>query len=205
LWQRSFNENDVTVKAETPETQLMASDFSIRHAVHIINYGGIIAYPTDTIYGLGCNPYDAAAVERINAIKQRPLNKQFILLAANIEQIQPLITLEKKQKTILLQNNKPTSWIVNASANAPEWLVGDDGTLCVRISPHPNVQRLCNALGQPIISTSANTGGKKPAKNALQLHQHFHQCVDKILVADKKLSSKASKIIRLCDNQLIRN
>ncbi len=182
----------------------MASNFSIRHAVHIIKQGGIIAYPTDTIYGLGCDPYNQAAVEKINAIKQRPLNKQFILLAANISQIRPLIQIEKAQEKNLTQNTQPTSWIVKANPAAPEWLVGDSNTLCIRISKHDEVQRLCNALGHAIISTSANLSGKKPAKNALELYQYFLHQVDKILIANKKQSSKSSTIIRLCDNQVIR-
>ncbi len=183
----------------------MASNFSIRHAAHIIKQGGIIAYPTDTIYGLGCDPYNQAAVEKINAIKQRPLNKQFILLAADIDQIQPLIQIEKTQENNLTQNTRPTSWIVKASPAAPEWLVGDTKTLCIRISKHDEVQRLCNALGHAIISTSANLSGKKPATNALELHQYFHHKIDKILIANKKQSSKSSTIIRLCDNKILRN
>ncbi len=183
----------------------MASSFSIRHAVHIINHGGIIAYPTDTIYGLGCDPYNQDAVEKINAIKQRPLNKQFILLAANIKQIRCLIQITKKQEASLTQNTQPTSWIIKASPAAPSWLVGDSKTLCIRISSHDEVQRLCNALGHAIISTSANLAGKKPAKNALELHHYFHHQVDKILIANKKQNSKSSKIIRLCDNKVLRN
>ncbi len=182
----------------------MASNFSIRHAVHIIKHGGIIAYPTDTIYGLGCDPYNQQAVEKINAIKQRPLNKQFILLAANINQIRPFIQIEKAQQRSLTKNTQPTSWIVDASPAAPPWLIGDSNTLCIRISRHDEVQRLCTALGHAIISTSANLSGKKPAENALELHHYFHHHVDKILIANKKQNSKSSTIIRLCDNQVIR-
>jgi len=183
----------------------MASNFSIRHAVHIIKQGGIIAYPTDTIYGLGCDPYNQEAVEKINTIKQRPLNKQFILLAANISQIRSLIQIEKAQEKKLTQNIQPTSWIVKANPNAPEWLIGDTKTLCIRVTQHDEVQRLCNALGHTIISTSANLSGKKPATNALELHHYFHYQVDKILISNKKQSSKSSTIIRLCDNKILRN
>ena len=182
----------------------MASDFAIRHAVHIINHGGIIAYPTDTIYGLGCDPYNPDAVKKINAIKQRPLNKQFILLAANLSQIRPLILIKKEQEKIITENTQAISWIVKASPAAPPWLVGDSKTLSIRISKHDDVQRLCNALGHAIISTSANLSGKKTAKNALELHKYFHHQVEKILIANKKQDNKASKIIRLCDNLVIR-
>ena len=183
----------------------MASDFSIRHAAHIVNHGGIIAYPTDTIYGLGCDPYNPDAVEKINAIKQRPLNKQFILLAANINQIRSLILIKKEQEKILTQNTQATSWVVNASPSAPPWLVSENNTICIRISKNDEVKRLCNALGHAIISTSANLAGKKSARNALELHKYFHHHVNKILIANKKQQSKASKIMRLCDNQIIRD
>ena len=182
----------------------MASDFSIRHAAHIIRSGGVIAYPSDTIYGLGCDPYNPGAVERINTIKQRPSNKQFILLAGNIEQIKPLIQISKDQEILLTQNNEPTSWVVNAKPSAPNWLTDNNNTLTIRISNHENIKQLIHILGHAIISTSANISGKKPATNALQLHQYFHRKVDKILISNTKQSGKPSKIIRLCDNYIFR-
>ena len=183
----------------------MASDFSIRHAAHIIKNGGIIAYPTDTIYGLGCDPYDPEAIDRINAIKQRPLDKQFILLAGHIDQIRPLLILDEQQEKTITQNNEPTSWIIAASQNAPTWLTDGNNTLTIRISKNDEVQRLCHALKHPIISTSANISGHMPAKNALDLHKLFQQNVDKILISNKPLTGKPSKIIRLCDNYVIRH
>ncbi len=183
----------------------MASDFCIRHAAHIIRHGGIIAYPTDTVYGLGCDPYNAAAVEKINRIKHRPSNKYFILLASDIKQVQPLIHATIAQQKLITQSSEPTSWVVNASSNAPEWLTNKSHTITIRISQSPIVQKLCNALDHPIISTSANISGRKPAKNGLELHQFFYKKVDKILLANKPLTTKPSKIIRLCDNYVIRN
>ena len=182
----------------------MASDFSIRHAAHIIRHGGIIAYPTDTIYGLGCNPYDAEAVARLNSLKQRPPHKQFILLAADIDQIRPLTMLSDEQQKRISEVDEPTSWIVDASHDLPAWLCNEHGTVTVRISKQEDVRRLCHALGHAIISTSANLSGKTPAKNSLELHRYFHGSVDKILADNKKLTARPSKIIRLCDNQIIR-
>ena len=182
----------------------MASDFSIRHAAHVIRCGGIIAYPTDTIYGLGCDPFNVDAVERINTIKQRSANKQFILLVGNIDQIRSLIVLDNDQESLILQSTEPTSWIVQASQHAPRWLIDKNNALTFRISKHHDVQKLCDALGHAVISTSANISGKAPAKNALEIHRHFHTTVDKILASSQKLTGKPSKIIRLCDNQVIR-
>jgi len=183
----------------------MASDFSIRHAAHIIKLGGVIAYPTDTIYGLGCDPFNAEAVERINLIKRRPLNKQFILLAGDIKQVRDLIAITPEQEKMISRNAEPTSWVVNASEQAPPWLTDKNHMLTIRISQHEEVKKLCHALGHAIISTSANISGKKPAQNGLQLYRYFYQQVDKILLANKALAGKPSKIIRLCDNYIIRN
>jgi L-threonylcarbamoyladenylate synthase len=183
----------------------MASDFCIRHAAHIIRHGGVIAYPTETIYGLGCDPYNFQAVESINLIKQRPLEKQFILLAANLEQIKSLVLLTKEQENTITQNTQPTSWIISASQYAPPWLIDKNNSITIRISKHQDVQKLCNALGHAIISTSANISGKKPAAGALDLHRYFHRTVDKILISNQKQANKSSKIIRLCDNYVIRH
>ena len=183
----------------------MASDFSIRHAAHVIRSGGIIAYPTDTIYGLGCDPYDAAAVGELNRLKQRPLNKQFILLAGDIKQINPLVLIDKKQQARITQSAEPTSWIVDASPQAPAWLTDKQNTLTIRISKSPLVKKLCAKLGHAIISTSANPSGKKPASNSLELHRYFHDNVHKILAQQQKLNAQPSKIIRLCDNHIIRH
>jgi len=183
----------------------MASDFSIRHAAHIIKNGGVIAYPTDTIYGLGCDPYNADAVERINIIKQRPHNKQFILLAGDIEQVRAMLLLTREQEKIITASAEPTSWVISASEQAPSWLTDKNHMLTIRISQYHEVKRLCQALGHAIISTSANISGKKPAMNGLQLHRYFHHKVDKILLADKPQLTKPSKIIRLCDNYVFRH
>ena len=182
----------------------MASDFSIRHAAHIIRHGGIIAYPTDTIYGLGCDPYNFDAVEKINLIKQRPMNKQFILLAGHIDQISPLVNISKKQELLITQNIEPTSWVIKANQQVPVWLTDNTGAITVRISNHVFVQQLCHMLGHAIISTSANPTGKKPAQNSLELHKYFHHTVDKILATNEKLTARPSTVIRLSDNHIIR-
>jgi len=182
----------------------MASDFSISHAAHIIQHGGIIAYPTDTIYGLGCDPYNADAVASINDIKRRPQNKQFIILAGHIDQVTPLVDLNKEQQQKITQATEPISWVIDARPSAPSWLISDSGTVTVRITQQDDVKRLCHILGHALISTSANPSGKPPAKNALELHKYFHHSVDKILATNQKLTASPSKVIRLCDNYVIR-
>ena len=182
----------------------MPSDFSIRLAAQQIKHGGIIAYPTDTIYGLGCDPYNAVAVESLNIIKQRPLNKHFILLAGQFDQIAPLISVNSAQKNLLEDTTESVSWIADASSIAPAWLSNEENTLTVRISRNDVVKRLCNILGHAIISTSANLSGKKPATNNLAIQKYFGDTLNYNLTSNKKLTARPSKIIRLCDNRVIR-
>ena len=103
-----------------------------------------------------------------------------------------------------MQTSTPTSWVIDARPTAPPWLVAADGTIAIRICNQSVVQRLCHKLGHAIISTSANPSGKPPAKNALELHKYFHHKVDKILATNEKLIASPSKVIRLCDNYVIR-
>ena len=182
----------------------MPSDFSIRLAAQQIKHGGIIAYPTDTIYGLGCDPYNADTVESLNAIKRRPLDKNFILLAGQFDQIAPLITVNSEQKNLITNTPEPTSWIAEASSAAPAWLTDDDNNLTVRISQNDLVKKLCRALGHAIISTSANLSGRKPALNDLAIRKYFGTTLDYSLATNEKLTARPSKIIRLCDNRVIR-
>ncbi len=182
----------------------MPSDFSIRLAAQQIKHGGVIAYPTDTIYGLGCDPYNIDAVENLNAIKQRPLNKQFILLAGQFDQIAPLISVNRQQQTLIENTFESTSWIADASSLAPVWLIGNANTLTVRVCQNDIVKKLCNVLGHAIISTSANLSGKRPATNNLEIRKYFGSTLNYTLATNKKLTAKPSKIIRLCDNRILR-
>lgn len=183
----------------------MASEFAIRHAIHQIQHGGVIIYPTETVYGLGCNPMNPEAIHYLNTLKDRDNNKGLILIACNLDQLEsfinvPDITDQKK----ITQTNKPTSWIVPAKNNVPDWLTGNTRTLAVRISNHPVVKKLCNHLGYPLVSTSANPRGKKPAIDALQLHNYFHNKVDAILISGDKQCGHPSVLRWLHNNEIVR-
>jgi L-threonylcarbamoyladenylate synthase len=154
---------------------------------------------------LGCDPYNANAVERLNQIKFRPQSKQFILLAGHFSQIEPLITANNEQVDLIKRTSEPTSWVADASPLAPLWLTSSENTLTIRISESDVVKKLCRRMGHAIISTSANLSGKKPAKNNIEIRKYFGDTLDSILATNKKLSPKPSKIIRLCDNHIIRD
>lgn len=184
----------------------MATDFAIRYAAHCIQQGGVIAYPTETIYGLGCDPNCAAAVADILMIKGRDVEKGLILLASSIEQLDDFIDVpDHNDREKIMQQETPTTWVVPAKTDAPEWITGGRNTVAVRISPHPVVIQLCEQLDHALVSTSANPSGCKPAMNALQLHRYFDGMVDSILVASQNPSAKASVIRDIRDGRLLRN
>lgn len=146
-------------------------NWKLHYAGNLLRKGGVIAYPTEAVYGLGCDPLNAAAVLRILDMKQRPEEKGLILVAANLQQLQPyLLPLSHKQQATLQHSwPGPNTWIVPARPEVPRWLRGKHDSLAVRVSAHPWVQALCHHFGGPIVSTSANRAGQEPARTPLQV------------------------------------
>lgn len=183
----------------------MASDFAVRYAVHCVRQCGVIIYPTETVYGLGCDPLCPDAVNTINAIKGRDASKGLILLASRLEQLDELIAVsDAGRRAMITGEPEPTSWIVPARDSAPVWLSGGRSTLAIRVTSHPLVTRLCDRLGHSLVSTSANPSGKNPATNPLQLHRYFDGLVDAMLISDHNRSGRPSKIRDLESGQLLR-
>ena len=129
--------------------------------------GGLIAYPTESCYGLGCDPRNARAVKRLLRLKGRPQNKGLILIADCYCRLQPylapLTTLQ--QQTVFPTWPGPHTWLVPVSRKTPRWLRGKYPTLAVRVTAHPGAAALCHALGSALVSTSANRAGFKPLKS----------------------------------------
>ena len=150
------------------------SNFKLRQATRHLQHGGLLAYPTEAVYGLGCNPLDELAVLNLLNIKQRPLSKGLILIASSLQQLVPFI----KTDTAILNRINPTwpgpvTWVVPVQANVPAWLTGSHQTLAVRVTAHPLAKKLCAAFGGPLVSTSANPAGKPPAQTSNQVFKYF--------------------------------
>lgn len=183
----------------------MASHFAIQYAVHQIRHSGVIVYPTETVYGLGCDPMDLEAITYLNQLKQRETGKGLILLGHTLDLFKDYIEkLSASASKEIVLTDKPTSWIIKANDSLPDWLTNEQRTVAIRITQHPVVVELCQQLGHPIVSTSANPRGKKPCRNALQAHKYFHDKVDAILIDDRYISGQASTIKRLENLSTIR-
>jgi L-threonylcarbamoyladenylate synthase len=147
----------------------------IESVIQALNDGGVIAYPTEAVYGLGCDPDNEAAVLSLLQIKQRPVEKGLILVAAAYSQLLPYvddnaIPLDKREQ-IFSSWPGHISWVLPASATAPKWITGQFSSIAVRVSAHPTVQQLCIHYGKPLVSTSANLSGQPAIRNRLELEQ----------------------------------
>jgi L-threonylcarbamoyladenylate synthase len=142
----------------------MPIERTIEEAAEVIRSGGIVAYPTEAVWGLGCDPFDEGAVHRLLAIKQRPVEKGLILIAATLEQLKPLIDVAAvptdRLTEVLSSWPGPHTWVMPATAQAPRWITGMHRGIAVRVSEHPVVIGLCQAYGGALVSTSANLSGK---------------------------------------------
>lgn len=139
----------------------------IEQAARVLRQGGVIAYPTEAVWGLGCDPDDESAVLRLLEIKQREVAKGMILAAADRSQFDGWLdwtALEPAQAAQVQASwPGPHTWIVPALPRVPRWITGQHAGVAVRVSAHPQVAALCLALGKPLVSTSANLAGAPPA------------------------------------------
>ena len=128
--------------------------------------GGAVAYPTESCYGLGCDPRSRAGVDRVRALKGRSRAKGLILIAADFRQLAPFLRPPTSEQARRLAESwpGPFTFVMKASRSAPPWLIGSRGTLAVRVTAHPGAAALCRALGMALVSTSANRAGARPAR-----------------------------------------
>ena len=171
----------------------------------IIRAGGVISYPTEAVFGLGCDPLNPEAVNRILDLKARPVTKGLILIASDFWQLKPYLQQlpDAIETKILASWPGPTTWLVPALENVPYWLRGVHKSLAVRISDHPTVIELCRASGSALVSTSANPGGLPPARTSLAVRRYFHGTLD-AMVAGSTGGQQRPSVIRdaLTDKQI---
>lgn len=149
--------------------------FRVSHAAHCLHLGAVIAYPTEAVWGLGCDPLNEQAVARLLALKQRSEDKGLILIAASIDQFSPYLHgLSAKQRQTLQDSwPAPITWLVPDNGFAPSWIRGRFDSVALRVTAHPVAKSLCEAFGAPVVSSSANTQGRNPANSRLRVQHYF--------------------------------
>lgn len=137
--------------------------------------GGVIAYPTESCYGLGCDPRNPRAVRRVLALKRRSPAKGMIVIASDARQLTPYIAplTAGLRRDMRAAWPGPHTWLVPASSRCPAFLRGNHDTVAVRVTAHPGAARLCRMAGMALVSTSANLSGGKPARTAKECIRLF--------------------------------
>ncbi len=175
-------------------------------AAAAIRSGGVVAYPTEGVWGLGCDPMNEIAVRRILALKKRRVEEGLILLAASEAQLASFITpfTPETAKRILPTWPGPVTWIVPAAENCPAWLTGGRATLAVRVSAHPPARALARAAGTALVSTSANRRGEPAARDADAVRALFGDALDAVLVSPLGNQSGATEIRDAANGRVLR-
>lgn len=166
-----------TSSSDRPQNQ-----WHLQQAAACIRNGGVIAYPTEAVWGLGCDPANDAAVRRILALKKRPIEKGLILIGSDLAQFEGWIKPLSPEDLAQVQATwpGPVTWVLPCYDEVPESVRGKHDSLAIRITAHPQVRALCELTG-PLISTSANPAGREPARSNLRVRQYFSRGVDYLL------------------------
>lgn len=167
---------------------------------------GVVACPTEAVWGLSCDPDSERAVSRLLALKRRPLAKGLILVAASESQLAFLLAdLPAAQRATLSASwPGPNTWLVPHHGRVQPWIHGRFASVAVRVSAHPVVRALCDAFGGPLVSTSANPAGAQPPRAAFQVRRYFGAELDGMLPGEVGGASGPSQIRDLASGALIR-
>lgn len=176
-------------------------------AIQALHNGGIIAYPTEAVFGLGCDPDNHQALTGLLELKQREPSKGLILIAADVAQLAPYIA---KVDDTLMQRALttwpgPYTWLFPCAQSLDPLLIGEHKTIAVRVTAHPVARALCLAFGKPIISTSANLSGQAAARSVAEVKSQFGDRIKIVVDGEVDLQAKPSEIRDLQSNKLIRS
>ncbi len=179
---------------------------SLRQAVRVIAEGGIVAYPTESCYGLGCDPRQHRTVRRLLRLKRRPRALGLIILAGDIEQLHGYIDLRTSPmlERVVRTWPGPHTWLLPARPSVSVWIRGRHASVAVRVTAHPGAAVLCRRARRAIVSTSANRHGRPPARSAAGVRREFGDDVDFVLEGTLGGLASATEIRDAVDNSLVR-
>lgn len=170
----------------------------VEECLNALKDGKLILYPTDTVWGIGCDATDMNAIERIYRLKKRPDKKTMIVLVSNKNEISKYADVPDKLFIYLEQRTTPTTVIYQNAVNLAQNLVADDGSIAIRICKDEFCRHLIKSFGKPIVSTSANISGLPAPKTFQEISDEIKKGVDYIVRyrQDDKIAAQPSSVIQ---------
>lgn len=178
----------------------MNREEDIKNAIEVMKKGGVILYPTDTVWGIGCDATNAEAVAKVYAIKKRDDSKAMICLVDSDVRLQRYVrNAPEVAWQVLEYATKPTTVIFDNAVNLAPNLIAEDGSVAVRITQEPFSKELCYRFQKPIVSTSANISGQRAAANYKDIDEELLNAVDYVCYSrrQEKQPHTPSSIIRI--------
>ncbi len=176
----------------------------VSRAARVLKAGGVVLHATEGVWGLGCDPFDLAAVSRVLVLKGRSVAKGLILVGGQPGHFQDELDRLEPPVRDRVEASWPgaVTWVL-PSNRFPQWISGGRETVAVRVSGHPQVRALCDRFGGPLVSTSANPSGRSPATSQIRARAYFHGRVDYVLPGEV-LGAGAPSRIQTLDGQVLR-
>lgn len=185
----------------------LIDESSLIAGLNAVAAGGVIAYPTEAVWGLGCDPFSEAAVSKLLQIKNRPVEKGLILVAASLDQLPALASslTDSQRRTLEETWPGPVTWLIpDPEGSIPNWIKGEHESVAVRVSAHPLVRELCNRHGGALVSTSANDAGEPEIRSQSRLTEEFGGRIDAVIAGELGDSTETSQIRDLISGNRLR-
>ena len=184
-----------------------ADDTAVQEAVRVLRAGGLIAYPTEAVFGLGCDPRNEASLSRLLALKGRPQEKGLILIAADQSQLEPWVETLPADAAARVHATwpGPVTWLIPARPGVSSLLRGAHSSLAVRVTAHPVAAALARAFGGALVSTSANPSGEAPARDIESLRIRFGDAIDYYLTGPLGGRERPSEIRDALSGEILRS
>ncbi len=178
---------------ETDHSPRVIGGIQTSQLIEQFKQGVVFAYPTEAVFGVGCDPDNEDAVKNLLLLKARPQEKRLILVASNYSQLLPFVDDKRipmdRRSEIFSSWPGPNTWLLPKSIAAPDWITGESEFIARRVTAHPLVRQLCDLFDSPLVSTSANITGKPPAMNKQQILEQFD--AESIIIIDGALGESA--------------
>lgn len=179
---------------------------STLQSAHLMRAGAVIAYPTEAVYGLGCDPNNEQAVRHLLSLKQRSPDAGLILISDDFRRFEPFISVvpEHLLQRALSTWPGPSTWLFPRAPNVPDWLAGKHPSIALRVTDHPVCRELCSLFGGAIVSTSANLSGQAASRSRQEVASCFPDGLAGIVEGELGGRELPSEIRDLASGQLIR-